>query len=306
VTSTAEFGVLKYYSFRIERPDPDEYKCQGRLSNSSEAHTMRISIQMDLQAEGTLPRQVQPSTKLEVQRQFRTLRVEFEAACLADFRLAVIRCKETVTATVREWIRVPGNVIPALFWFHRSALMAKIDGLLDEAQSRVDSSMAEFWAASPTDSRVRPHTAGRIEVLAKQFAVVSEPQFQSALVHSEPGTGLELRLRVGDFAHWMPPIVGTPPGLTKDTFVEWLGAYLGSLGYWATTQIALRDFLLHGGRGDNGLLDSIEEWAAGSEVRLVGELARGLEELGKKVREEEGRGNSVLRAHDSTGSDSTG
>ena len=38
----------------------------------------------------------------------------------------------------------------------------------------------------------------------------------------------------------------------------------------------------------------------------TGELARGLEELGKKVREEEGRGNSVLRAHDSTGSDSTG
>jgi hypothetical protein len=101
--------------------------------------------------------------------------------------------------------------------------------------------------------------------------------------------------------------VGASLGFIRDSFLEWLRAYVNSLGYWATTQIALRDRLLRGSDGTHGLLDSIEAWASASEVHVTGELARGLEEFeNQKIQEMGGQADRILRTYERGSSEGQG
>lgn len=253
----------------------------------------------DCEARVALMRREQQEAELQLNEQLRALRAELEPPCRADFQLLVTRCKEIAVVVVRDWIRLPGNIVPALFWFQRTALMLRIDSLLRDVQRRISSAIAEFWASSLTDSIRHPHSTARMQILAERFAIVSEPRFQNPLFQGHEGISPDLRPRAGDFAHWAPPVVGASLGFARDSFREWLRAYVDSLGYWATTQIALRDRLLRGGDGTSGLLDSIEAWASAAEAHVAGELARGLEEFGRqKSQEMSTQAELVLRRYE--------
>lgn len=262
------------------------------------------SEQAALDARIALVRQQQLAAETHLAIYLSALRAELEASLRADFQLLVSRCKDIAVAAVREWTLLPGNVVPALFWFQRTALMVRIDNLLSDTQRRIDSSIAEFRAAPLSDRTLHPHTAARTDAIAERLGIVSERRFQAALFQRYEGIRLDLRPRAGEFAHWGPPVVGITLRLAKDSFLEWLRAYVGSLGYWATTQIALRDVLLHGRNGTSGMLESIDAWASASEARIGGEVGRGLEEFGgRSIQEMGAQADSVQRAYESASSE---